>query len=193
MIDLIRVYIRDDNLPLINRIEAVMSKLKKELCFSGSRTRLLLSKLAFLITVDEEDAGFIYFVNEDDKTKEILFLDLAVLSEYRNQKVASACLKKILNDDNLIKNRFVLAEVSPDNEASLGLMKSLGTIQVSHKHFLLQPNRLEEFNNHIRINKVNIEEELLDYYETLYECIAIEEITTKNPEIEKSKTYKKEI
>lgn len=71
MASLIKVDVyKDSDLPLVNRILNVMDKLKHQFCFYGSKNRLLLSKYAYLITVDGQDAGFIYLLNESNKTKE---------------------------------------------------------------------------------------------------------------------------
>ena len=124
---------------LINRVRKVMNQIKKESDFYGKEDRFLFSPLAFLITVDGQDAGFIYFLNEDNKTSKILFVYIAILNEYKRKKVAYTYMREILDNKELINNRFVLAEVEEYNLASQNLLEKLRATKVADKHFLLQP------------------------------------------------------
>lgn len=176
MASLIKVDVYNDSqLPLINRVKKVMSILGREGVFAGKESRFVSSKLAFLITVDGQDAGFIYFVNEDNKSSKILFLDLAVLKEYRGKEVAYTYMKEILDNKELIKNRFVIAEVEETNKSSLRLLEKFGSVKVGNKHYLLQPERLIEFNCFIEDSKVDIEEPLYDYREMYDEIMNSED------------------
>ena len=176
MASLIRVNVyNDSDLPLINRVRKVMNQIKKESNFYGKEDIFLFSPLAFLITVDGQDAGFIYFVNEDNKTSKILFADIAILNEYKRKKVAYTYMREILDNKELINNRFVLAEVEEYDIASQNLLEKLRATKVADKHFLLQPERLREFNDYLEESNIDLEEPVFDYREIYDEIMNSED------------------
>lgn len=171
MASLIKVDVyKDSDLPLVNRILNVMDKLKHQFCFYGSKNRLLLSEYAYLITVDGRDAGFIYLLNESNKTNDILFLDIAILKEFRSRNVAYTYLKEVLLDESIPSDKFIVAEVESCNKASIRLMNKLDAIKVADEYYLLQRKKYNEFKSFVKFNDITLDDIHDDFKKSIEIC-----------------------
>ena len=133
------------------RILNVIDKLHRERIgyeFVGTHRRFKAALISFLIVENNEDIGFIYLT--DEEKPEMFFLDISILRKHRGKGIGYEAIKELLDRyKNCGVKNFILAEVEPDNEACLNVMKKLGSIQVAEKYFLLQPERINEFKNFI--------------------------------------------
>lgn len=168
------------------RILKLMNRLHKERIgyeFVGIERRFKASLISFLIVEDNEDIGFMYLTDEDKPG--MFFLDISILRNYRFKGIGYEAIKELLNRyKNCGVKNFVLAEVETDNIACLKVMKKLGSIQVSEKHFLLQPERIMEFRNFIvneSIDLMAVAPDIIDVIELLH---------IKNGDNEKQKVKK---
>lgn len=156
------------------RILKVMERIQNESTeyeFSGVKNRYMRSGVSFLIEENDEDIGFVYLTCENKKG--MLFLDISILRGYRSKGIGYEAIKELLERYNACGKWFVLAEVEKDNIACLKVMEKLGGIQVSEKHFLLQPDRIKEFREFI----INESVELMS--EDVSQKAEIEEIHEK--------------
>lgn len=168
------------------RIIKVMERLHKERIgyeFAGIERRFKAAMISFLIVENGEDIGFMYLTDEDKPG--MFFLDISILRKYRAQGIGYEAIKELLNRyrDCGVKN-FILAEVEPDNKACLNVMKKLGSIQVTDKHFLLQSERIMEFRNFIvneSVDLMQVAPNIKDVIELLHEKNG----DNRNPKVKK--------
>lgn len=140
---------------VFSRILNVMNRIQDEDYESeliGSETRLLSADISCLIKEDKKEVGFLYLVTE--YTKGLYFLDIALLKGYRNKGIGTAALKELL--DTYQYKDFILGEVKEDNIACLKMINKLNAVQISPTHYLLQPERLEEFKTFIVKNNIDL-------------------------------------
>lgn len=149
---------------VFSRISNIMNRIQDEDYESelvGSETRLLSADISCLIKEDKKDVGYLYLVTEYKKG--LYFLNMALLKEYRNKGIGTETLKKLL--DNYQYKDFLLGEVNQDNIACLKMIEKINGIQVSPNHYLLQPERLEEFKEFIIRNNIDLTVPDVDDYD----------------------------
>lgn len=156
------------------RISNIMDRLHRERIgyeFAGVSRRFRASVISFLIVDNNEDIGFLYLTDEDKP--DMLFLDISILRQYRGEGIGYKAIKELLNRcRNCGVRHFILAEVEPDNIACLNVMKKLKSIQVSQKHFLLQPERIKEFRDFIieeSVDLMAVPRDIKDIIESIHE------------------------
>lgn len=140
---------------IFSRILNVMTKIQDEAAeneFVGKTDRLFSSDISCLIVEDKRDVGFLYLLSE--RKNGLYFLDMALLKEYRNKGIGFLALKELLDSYNY--SEFVLGEVKEDNTACLSILNKLNSIKVSENHYLLQPERIEEFKEFISKNNIDL-------------------------------------
>lgn len=164
--------IKGDDRETFDRIISVMKKMNKE-DFSGIETRLALSFVAFLIIEGKEDIGFIYYVTEHQTG--LLFADLGIIEKHRNKGFAYTALQKTINYINNRSDKFILGEVKDSNDPCIKVMKKLNGIKVSEKHYLLQPDRLDEYIKHIESESIDITIEVPNLQSTMSDVYEDEE------------------
>ena len=117
-----------------------------ELChlFGHRWDRMFSGCFTYLITVDNNDAGFINILFERDD-KEFLVVDMGIKKKYRSKGIGTKVIE-LLKEKNIRK--FIIAETKKNN---IGGNKSLekNTIKVAESntcnYYLLQKERIEEF------------------------------------------------
>ena len=91
--------------------------------------------------------------------KEALYNYILTSADVANQKI-NECVeyeKEFLENYNTYNYKeFILGEVKEDNIACLNMLKKLNSIQVSPNYYLLQPERIDEFNNFIAKENIDL-------------------------------------
>lgn len=173
------------------RIIKVMNKIRSQSInyeFWGNESRFKASIISFLIREDDQDVGFMYLT--DEQKPGMLFLDISIIKSYRARGLGYEAIKELLKRyNNCGVKQFILAEVENDNTACLNVMKKLGAIEISEKHFLLQPERLVEFKNYIVNESVELMRaapKLKDVIEMIHEKNG----DNKNPKVKRNMPIK---
>ena len=145
----------DADIDIFNRILDVMRNLAYEGQFSGNYMRLASSVFAFLICENNQDVGFMYFVDENiDNT---LFVDMGFVKDSRGKGVSNKAVKIIMDEITKRYDYYILSEVSPSNIAAVKFTEKEGAIKLNDIHYLLQPERYDEFMNHLKELNINLE------------------------------------
>ena len=176
------------------RVFDVMKELHKRRIgfeFVGTERRFKAADIAFVITEEDKDIGFLYLTNEGKQG--MYFLDICILREYRGRGIGYEAIKELLKRYNnaAIKN-FVIAEFESDNISCLNVMKKLGGIKVSEKHFLIQPERLKEFREFIINDSVDLMVKAPELKE-IVEAIHAKNGDNKNPKVKKLGQMKSDV
>ena len=144
----------DEDYPIYQRIINVMGILKEEGVFCGQVRRLAFSCPTFLITKDNKDIGFVYFAEENNG--KVLSVDMGIIQEYRNRGIGYTLLENLVTQLTLKVSSYVMAEVKPDNLASLKMVNKLGGVYIGDNYYLLQPERKQNLLKDIANNKINL-------------------------------------
>ena len=107
-------YINDNedwkvNESIYNEIYGIMNKLNEEgNVFAGKRDRLDFAPWSFLIKYNGEDVGFVYVTNEQ-RYNDGLFIDMAIIKEYRGLGIGKQALEQLL--DEVKTQKFLIGEI----------------------------------------------------------------------------------
>ena len=146
----------DADISVFNRMLQIMQNLSNEGVFCGTYNRLACSIFAFLINEKGKDVGFIYFV--DEGLEDILFMDIGILANNRKTGLAYAALEQIINEINNKYNVFLVSEISLSNINAIKVTERYGGVKVSDRHYLLQPERHEEFLRYLSDLNIDLNE-----------------------------------
>ena len=133
------------NETVFERIYGIMSILYKEgNVFTGKRDRLDYSSWGALIKYNKEEVGFIY-ITKEQRYNPGLFLDMAIIKDYRGLGIAKEALSIFLNAVNT--ERFIIGETKKNNAASNPLGDDLGIkiLEDKYNYYLFPKSRYEEF------------------------------------------------
>ena len=174
---------------VFNKIYSIMNKLKQEgNVFAGKRNRLDFANSAFLIKYENEEIGFIY-ITKESRYKDALFIDMAIIKEYRGKGIGKLALKQFLEE--VQTKAFIIGETKITNEASNPLGNDLGIkiLEDKYDYYLFPKSRYEEF---LKFNKDKefekaMSKEALNSNELLHQVYEEEKIKTKK--LIKNKLY----
>ncbi len=123
MIELVDPYEDNkENEDVVHRIWNVMSLIRKDGVFAGKLARFGTSYYSYLIRFDNKDIGFIYATPERRYTNG-LFIDMALLNEYRGKGIGKEVLERFCLMHNDI---YMFGEVLEDNKASNIISSKVG-------------------------------------------------------------------
>ena len=165
MIELIDPYEDDkENEDVVNRIWNVMSLIRKDGVFAGKQDRFAISYFSYLIRYDNKDIGFIYATPER-RYRNGLFIDMALLKEYRGKGIGKEVLEKFCLIHN---NIYMFGEVLEYNKASNIISSKVG-VEIAPGYYLFPKDKYEEFINSGELDKFlnNINQEELSGRELL--------------------------
>lgn len=145
----------DADIKIFNRIFRVMKRLSSEGVFCGTYSRLATSVFAFLINDKGKDVGFVYFV--DENVDNVLFVDVGFIPEVRGTGLANAAISEIIKMIGSKYDVFLVSEISNDNIAAIKSTERRGAIKIGDKHYLLQPDKYNEFIKHMSSLGINID------------------------------------
>ena len=138
---------------IYNRMYAIMNKLNEEgNVFAGKKDRLDLAPISALITYNNIDVGFIYATSEF-RYKDALFLDMAIIKEYRGHGIGKQTLIQFL--DLIDPDEFIIGETKNNNQASNPLGDDIGVriLESEYNYYLFPKSRYEEFIEHNKDNR----------------------------------------
>ena len=145
---------RDDkDIKVFDRIRTLMNLMANEGVFHNNETRLALSYPTFLITNNNQDIGFIYFVEES--YGKLLAVDIGLIPEYRGKGIAVTILQSVLNTLKGKTEGYIVAQASPENKAAIKSLNKLGALNISENYFLLEPERYEKFQKEFNQGLIN--------------------------------------
>ena len=141
MIDIIdAIYLNKENEDAVNRIYDLMYIIRRDGVFGGKESRFGISYFAWLVMLDGKDIGFIY-ATEEKSYKNGLFIDMALLKEYRGMGIGKYILNKFVCAH---KDVFMFSEVLKNNIASNKMCGDVG-ICVSPCVYMFPRERYKEF------------------------------------------------
>ena len=130
---------------IFNKIYNIMNQLSQEgNVFAGKRNRLDFATYAFLINYNNVGIGFIY-VTKESRYKDALFIDMAIIKEYRGKGIGKQALKQFLEE--VQTKAFIIGETKIINEASNPLGDDLGIkiFEDRYNYYLFPKGRYQEF------------------------------------------------
>ena len=133
------------NESIYNEIYGIMNKLNEEgNVFAGKRDRLDFAPWSFLIKYNGEGVGFIY-VTKEHRYQAGLFIDMAIIKEYRGLGIGKQALEQLL--DEVKTQKFLIGEIKKNNEASNKLGNDIGIkiLEGEYNYYLFPKDRYEEF------------------------------------------------
>ena len=143
MIELIDPYKDNkENEDIVHRIWNIMYLIREEGVFAGKPDRFAISYYSYLIRYDNKDIGFIYATPEQ-RYKNGLFIDMALLKEYRGKGIGKEVLENFCLNHNDI---YMFGEVLEDNKASNIISSKVG-VEIAPGYYLFPKDKYEEFIN----------------------------------------------
>lgn len=133
------------NESIYNEIYGIMNKLNEEgNVFAGKRDRLDFAPWSFLIKYNGEGVGFIY-VTKEHRYQAGLFIDMAIIKEYRGLGIGKQALEQLL--DEVKTQKFLIGEIKKNNEVSNKLGNDIGIkiLEGEYNYYLFPKDRYEEF------------------------------------------------
>lgn len=138
-----------------NRAFFIMNKIIYEDCNAnrdviGNDDRFVTSKITGLIVYKNIDVGFIYATVEH-RYEAALFLDMAILPEYRNMKIGGIAMEKLIH---YFGNKVMLiAETKKKNDATKNMGPKHGAIipinNANFDYYVFPKSRLQEIDINI--------------------------------------------
>ena len=129
-----------ENEDIVKRISELMYEIQKDGVFAGKINRFALSYYAYLIAYNNNDIGFIY-ATEEHRYPNGLFIDMALLKEYRNKGIGKKVLDMFVNKHN---DTLMFSEVLSNNISSNKISNDIG-VRLDNGMYLFPKEKYSEF------------------------------------------------
>ena len=114
--------------------------------FYDKKDRLVCSQAAILISVDNNDVGFLNVVNQG--LENILFIDQGIIEKYRGKGYGREALQKLL--DSKLFEEYLICETKDNNTLANSSIQKIGKFIFSYddrNFYLLQKEKYDDFIN----------------------------------------------